>query len=106
MVVRLCLIIAFLNQIAITIDLDDLNDFNDNLVEPVQQNTRRYIKLFSDVISEILPSYKEHTVVAKDSLDVYIEHRLLMESRFHNQAEQRHPKNQFPDELMKRLYGF
>lgn len=95
--------LAHREQTALTIELDDLNEFNDNLVDAVIQNTRRYTKLFSDVVSELLPSYKERTVIAKDSLDVYIEHRLLMESRLRNLAETRDPKNQFPTELMKRL---
>ncbi|KAG4073434.1 hypothetical protein HA402_000658 [Bradysia odoriphaga] len=95
--------LAHREQTALTIELDDLNEFNDNLVEAVVQNTRRYAKLFSDVVSEILPTYKERTIVAKDSLDVYIEHRLLMESRLHNDAETRNPNNQFPTELMKRF---
>lgn len=95
--------LAHRDQTALTIELDDLNEFNDNLVEAVVQNTRRYAKLFSDVVSELLPTYKERTVVSKDSLDVYIEHRLLMESRLRNQGETRDPKNQFPPELMKRL---
>lgn len=84
------------------IELDDLNEFNDSLVEAVMQNTRRYTNLFSDVISKLLPSYKEHTTIPKDSLDVYIEHRLLMESRMQTE-QQRNPHNQFPGELMKRL---
>lgn len=53
----------------------------------------------------MLPTYREHTVAAKDSLDVYIEHRLLMQQRLRNQAEPTNDLNQFPKELMKRLYG-
>lgn len=67
------------------------------------QNTRRYTNLFSEVILELLPQYKERAVVAKDSLDVYIEHRLLMESRLRNPNEARDARNHFPTELMKRL---
>lgn len=95
--------LAHREQVALNVELDDLNEFNENLVEAVMQNTRRYTKLFADVVAEILPTYKERTVVAKDSLDVYIEHRLLMDSRFHNSDEPRHPNNQFPSELMRRL---
>lgn len=73
------------------------------MVEAILANTRRYIKLFSDVIFELLPTYKEHSVVAKDSLDVFIEHRLMMEARMRNQAEPTSSMNQFPPELMKRL---
>ncbi len=78
-------------------------EYNESLAEAVQQNTRRYVSFFANVISELLPSYKERDVVAKDSLDVYIEHRMLMESRSRNQMEQRDPRNRFPPELMRRF---
>uniref|UniRef100_A0A673WCM4 DNA replication licensing factor MCM7 n=1 Tax=Salmo trutta TaxID=8032 RepID=A0A673WCM4_SALTR len=42
-------------------------------------------------------------VVAKDSLDVYIEHRLMMEQRGHDTADTRDPRNQYPAELMRRF---
>lgn len=80
-----------------------MHEFNESLVEAIIQNTRRYSNLFSEVILELLPQYKERNVVAKDSLDVYIEHRMLMESRLRTTNEVRDPKNRFPPELMKRL---
>ena len=44
-------------------------------------------------------------VVHKDALDVYIEHRLLMEQRLHPETEvTRHPRNCYPPELMRRLW--
>lgn len=95
--------IAHREQVCIVIDLDDLQEYNESIVEAILQNTRRFSNLFSDVILELLPSYKEHSVAAKDSLDVYIEHRLLMESRFRNTNEARDPHNRFPPELVKRL---
>lgn len=87
----------------ITLDLDDLSDYNESLAEAVQNNTRRYVQFFGSVIQELLPSYKERDVVAKDSLDVYIEHRMLIDSRTRNQMEHHDPKNQFPPELMRRF---
>uniref|UniRef100_A0A6Q2Y9Q7 DNA replication licensing factor MCM7 n=1 Tax=Esox lucius TaxID=8010 RepID=A0A6Q2Y9Q7_ESOLU len=42
-------------------------------------------------------------VVAKDSLDVYIEHRLMMEQRGHDPTDTRNPQNQYPAELMRRF---
>lgn len=68
------------------------------------QNARRYANLFSEVILELLPNYKEHAVAAKDSLDVYIEHRTLMEQRLRANPNEVHDRqNRFPPELMKRL---
>ena len=44
-------------------------------------------------------------VVFKDTLDVYIEHRLLMEQRAHPDGQDvtRDPRNKYPPELMRRL---
>lgn len=95
--------LAHREQVGIIIDLDDLADYNESLAEAIQQNTRRYVQFFANVIQELLPTYKERDVVAKDSLDVYIEHRMLMESRTRNQMEQRDIRNQFPPELMRRF---
>lgn len=90
-------------QVVMCIDLDDLYEYNDSLVDAIITNTRRYTALFADVILELLPSYKERSTLAKDSLDVYIEHRLLMESRLRGTAENRDARNRFPPELLKRL---
>ena len=95
--------IAHREQIHLTIDLDHLADFNEGLADAVVSNTRRYATMFSDIIAEMLPTYKEREVHAKDALDVYIEHRLLMETRTRNPMEQHDQRNQFPPELMKRL---
>lgn len=95
--------LAHREQTLLTIDMDHLQEFNEGLTEAVQINCRRYSSIFSDVIMEMLPSYKEREIRAKDVLDVYIEHRLLMEGRNRNQAEQRDERNRFPPELMKRL---
>lgn len=59
------------------------------------------MSFFANVISELIPNYKEREVIAKDSLDVYIEHRMLMQSRTRNQMDQRDPRNSFPSELMR-----
>ena len=45
----------------------------------------------------------------KDSLDVYIEHRILMEQRNHPEGQSdatRDPKNKYPPELVRRLLVF
>ncbi|EDW17890.1 DNA replication licensing factor Mcm7 [Drosophila mojavensis] len=95
--------LAHREQVLITIDLDDLAEFNESLAEAVIENCRRYVSIFSDVIAELLPSYKQQEVHAKDALDVYIEHRLMMDARTRNPMEQRDERNTFPAELMKRF---
>lgn len=95
--------IAHREQVALTIDLDDVTEVDADLAESVVQNTRRYVSLFSDAVHELLPQFKERDIVAKDSLDVYIEHRLMMEQRHHQDAENRDPRNKFPAELIRRF---
>lgn len=51
----------------------------------------------------MLPDYKERELETKDALDIYIEHRLLMEARTRPTGEQRDPRNKYPRELIKRL---
>lgn len=51
--------IAHREQVALTIDLEHIADFDPELKEAIEENTRRYTALFSDAIQEILPDYKE-----------------------------------------------
>jgi DNA replicative helicase MCM subunit Mcm2 (Cdc46/Mcm family) len=48
--------------VALTIELDDVNDFDSGLAEAIANNTRRYVSIASEVIHEILPDYKEREV--------------------------------------------
>ncbi|XP_044751759.1 DNA replication licensing factor Mcm7 [Coccinella septempunctata] len=95
--------LAHREKIALYVELDDVNDFDEELGTAIKNNTRRYCNLFSDVIYAILPEFVHQEVVAKDALDVYIEHRLMMEQRLRQPNEHRDPKNKFPSELMRRF---
>ncbi|XP_066144848.1 DNA replication licensing factor Mcm7 [Euwallacea fornicatus] len=95
--------LAHREQTSMHVELDDLSDFNDELANDVINNTRRYILLLSDIVYELLPTFIQGEVAAKDALDVYIEHRLMMEQRTRQPNEQRDPRNHFPPELMKRF---
>ncbi|CAH1782437.1 unnamed protein product [Owenia fusiformis] len=95
--------IAHREQVALEIDLDDIAEHDPELAEAIIENTRRYTALFADCVQELLPDYKEKEISFKDSLDVYIEHRSLMEQRRGQEKEvTRDPKNQIPKELMRR----
>lgn len=97
--------LAHREQVLLTIDLDHLAEFNEGLADACIENARRYNSMFGEVITDILPNYKQHEVHAKDALDVYIEHRLMMDARTRNPMEQQDGSNSFPPELMKRLYA-
>ncbi|XP_071159083.1 DNA replication licensing factor mcm7-like [Mytilus galloprovincialis] len=96
--------IAHREQVALTIDIEDVQEHDPDLALAMVENTRRYINLFADAVQEILPDYKEREVTNKDALDVYIEHRLLMEQRNHPEGQEvtRDPRNKYPAELMRR----
>ncbi|KAF7284013.1 hypothetical protein GWI33_022635 [Rhynchophorus ferrugineus] len=98
--------LAHREQTAMYIELDDLYDFNEDLANEVINNTRRYSILVSDIIFELLPTFVQKDVIAKDALDVYIEHRLMMEQRSRQPNEQKTERNKFPPELMKRFEIF
>jgi len=51
----------------------------------------------------MLPQYKQRDVAAKDTLDVYIEHRMLLRQRIRGETAPLDPKNMYPMELLKRL---
>ena len=78
-------------------------------------NARRYNLLASDAVWELIPDYRERDNVApRDALDVYIQHRSVMEDRVtgtgqsqgqqsqQGQQQQQQRRNVFPPELMRR----
>ncbi|EAW76599.1 DNA replication licensing factor MCM7 isoform 1 [Homo sapiens] len=95
--------LAHREQVALYVDLDDVAEDDPELVDSICENARRYAKLFADAVQELLPQYKEREVVNKDVLDVYIEHRLMMEQRSRDPGMVRSPQNQYPAELMRRF---
>ncbi|KAJ8955589.1 hypothetical protein NQ318_001419 [Aromia moschata] len=94
--------LAHREQIAMHVELDDVSEFDDDLATAIISNTRRYSTILSDIVYEILPSFIQRDVIAKDALDIYIEHRLMMENRMRQRNEQRDARNKFPPELMRR----
>ncbi len=95
--------IAHREQVSLTIDLDHVAEFDPELADSMRSNTRRYVLLSSEAVWELLPDYREHDPPARDALDVYINHRSLMEARTRNPGENRPSQNAFPPELMRRF---
>lgn len=93
---------AHREQVAMWVELDDVHNFDEELAVAISSNTRRYSNMLSDVVFDILPTFVQREVMAKDALDVYIEHRVMMERRLRQPNEHRDPRNKFPPELMKR----
>ncbi len=46
-------------MVGLTIDLDDVSEFDAELCEAIIGNARRYCTMFADVVFDLLPQYKE-----------------------------------------------
>ena len=53
---------AHREQVDLTIDLDDISEYDPELVESTLENTQRYRQLFSDAVYDLLPDYREKEV--------------------------------------------
>lgn len=95
--------IAHREQVELLIELDDLAEVDPDLAHRIVENTRRYTNIFAEAVDEMLSNYKEREIRHKDSLDVYIEHRLLIERQNHREGELRDPYNQYPRDLLRRF---
>ncbi|XP_025921527.1 DNA replication licensing factor MCM7 [Apteryx rowi] len=95
--------LAHRDQVALYVALDDVAEDDPELADAACENAKRYSRLFADAVHELLPQYKEREVTRKDVLDVYIEHRLLLEQRGRDAGETRDPQNQYPPELLRRF---
>ncbi|XP_053908718.1 DNA replication licensing factor MCM7 [Cuculus canorus] len=88
---------------ALFVALDDVSELDPALAEAACENTARYARVFADAVHELLPLHTEREVSHRDALDVYIEHRLLLEQRGREEGRLREPQNQYPPELLRRF---
>ena len=101
-------------KLSLEVDLTDVSVANEDLTEAIVANTKRFVNIFSDAVHELSPEIRDEMGIdipaPKDTLDVYIEHRMLAEQRFHpeSSAQQQQPEvgrdpgNQYPAGLMRR----
>ncbi|NWV69549.1 MCM7 factor, partial [Malurus elegans] len=73
--------VARREQGALWVALDDVAEDEPELAEAVTENVRRYSRVFSDAVHELLPLFGSSVATPRDPLDVYLEHRLLLEQR-------------------------
>ncbi|XP_053212139.1 DNA replication licensing factor mcm7-like [Panonychus citri] len=89
---------------AIWIDLDDINEFDEELANNIINNAKRYVALFSDTINTLLPDFRTKDNIHKDILDVFIEHRILAEQLAKGGDEPMDDiQNKYPPQLMRRF---
>ncbi|XP_039198390.1 DNA replication licensing factor MCM7 [Crotalus tigris] len=96
--------LAHREQTALYVDLDDVAEEDPALLDAACENAKRYQRIFADAVWELLPRFRRRQVAPRDGLDVYLEHRLLMEGRAREDPGQaRDPQNRFPAELLRRF---
>ncbi|XP_063997132.1 DNA replication licensing factor MCM7 isoform X1 [Pogoniulus pusillus] len=97
--------LAHRDQVALYVSLDDVAEEEPELAEAACENARRYGRLCADAVQELLPSYRRREVTRRDALDVFIEHRLLLEQRGRDRegGDNRDPHNRYPPELLRRF---
>jgi DNA replication licensing factor MCM7 len=109
--------VADRKQAHITIDLDDLAEYESNLpddlarglklVSSIEQNAKHYIDMFSRAVDRCLPRPAENITFKADVLDVVLSQRLLLTQQTQEAlAEGLDPGREtiFPPELLRR-YG-
>lgn len=71
-------------QVDLCVELDDVEEFDPSLAESIQKNTKRYVKIVSDAVQNLLPDYKSRDVInifAESVLDsdwyIYLTLRVL-----------------------------
>ncbi|XP_054153446.1 DNA replication licensing factor mcm7-A-like [Oppia nitens] len=96
--------VAHREEVEFVVDLDDVHKHDPSLCLAIKDNTRRYVQLFSRAIDQLLPDYKLQDVPHKDSLDVFIDHRLLVEQRKRTEEGLNADEfvSRYPPELMRR----
>lgn len=87
----------------ITIDIDDVQDYDSALAEAIENNTRRYTEMFARAVDDIAVSptvdLQEESV-----LDVFISHRNILRQNAVNAAEEPSEINRqrYPPALLRR----
>ena len=60
--------------------------------------------IFSDAVNDLIPEYRTSDNIQKDTLDVFIEHRIMVEQRNHPGGDApREARNNYPAQLMRRF---
>ncbi|TYJ57734.1 hypothetical protein B9479_001588 [Cryptococcus floricola] len=87
----------------VVVNLKDVDDYfqDKSLLSNIENNTRRYIQLFADIIDKILPEPDQEVDFTGDVLDLIMQQRREMNAQI-QAGERPGDTNMFPPELMRR----
>ena len=87
----------------IKVDIDDVQEFDEDLATAIQVNTRRYSELFAKAIDEIAMQPTEDNADGDSILDVFINHReILHQTAAADQTQPGADRSRYPPSLMRR----
>lgn len=102
--------IAQRERVNLRVDIDDVASFDEELAEAIQANGKRFVYLLSDAVEQMIDEIRKDLnleIPARDTLDIYIEHRILAETRNHPEGPEgevaREAANKYPEQLMRRF---
>ena len=76
-------LLAKRDQVELSVDLADVTSVDKDLAQAIVSNTNRFVDIFSDAVAELIIEWRNNIpdgVIPppKDTLDVYIEHRMRL----------------------------
>ncbi|KAI9184030.1 DNA replication licensing factor MCM7 [Blastocladiella emersonii ATCC 22665] len=87
----------------VSVALDDLNTYDEDLCKRIGQNTKRYVDLFAQVIDKLMPPATRPISEQDTVVDVIIEQRQRFEAL---QAEEGSTDARFPPSILRRYTVF
>jgi len=97
------LAVANRQSAVIKVDIDDVQEFDEDLASAIQLNTRRFSELFAKAIDEIAMQPTEDNADGDSILDVFINHReILHQTATADQSQPGADRARYPSALMRR----
>lgn len=90
--------VANRTRVTVDVELDDLKkyDKNNDVLSHIQQNTLRYVNLFSKAIDNVMPAADPNAQIEEDSIDILANWRYHIHSLF---LHRNHSQNPFTESI-------
>jgi len=90
-----------------TFNLEDLREYDQKLLDIFYTNTQRYVSILQEIVDELVIEFRPKDAIFKDTLDVFIQHRILIEANAMQLKEvdttaMAEISKKYPSELLRR----
>lgn len=103
--------IARRDETVFNLNLEDVGEHDPALLESILGNTQRYVNIVYEIVDELVWEFQPENPVVKDTLDIFIQHRILVEANsqqiqnIDNETMSKLVKK-YPPELLRRYQLF